>query len=93
MPYEHLKELLTMDYLLATKKTYLPEFLQIQAAGIYNDRIAEIKNRMKDMDFRFTVFMPVSIRVIKRGKDIILEKWDGLCSIGVKNGNIEYYKI
>jgi radical SAM superfamily enzyme len=93
IPYEQLKELLAMDYLLATKKTYLPEFLQIQAAGIYNERIAEIKNRMKDMDFRFTVFMPVSIRVIKKGKDIILEKWDGLCSIGVKNGNIEYYKI
>lgn len=91
MPYEQLKVLLRMDYLLATKKTYLPDFLQIQMTDIWKEKISDIKKSIKDLDFRFTVFMPVSIRITKQGRKVIQEKCDGLCSIDVRNGSIEYY--
>lgn len=92
MPDGQLKELLRMDYLLATKKTYLPEFLQVQVTDVWKDRLSVIKKSINDLDFRFTVFMPASIRITKRGRNVILEKWDGLCSVDVRNGNVEYYK-
>lgn len=91
IPDGQLKELLRMDYLLATKKTYLPEFLQIQIPDICKERLYEIKKNIKDEDFRFTVFMPVSIRIKKQGRSVIPEKWDGFCSINVRNGSVEYY--
>jgi len=91
MPDGQLKQLLRMDYLLATKKTYLPEFLQIRVPDIWKERMSDIKRNIRDVDFRFTVFMPVNIRIKRQGRNVILKKWDGLCSIDVRNGNIEYY--
>lgn len=92
IPDGQLKELLRMDYLIATKKTYLPEFLHIQMPDIWKEKLSEIKKDMKDVDFRFTVFMPVSRRIKRQGRNVFLEKWDGFCSIDVRNGNVEYYK-
>ncbi len=93
LPKEQLKQLMALDYLISTKKAYLPEFLKLEMDEGCKIEIMKLKEKLHKDNQRLEVFIPMTIRPVKSGRGYNLQGWKGICQVNVKNGITVFHEM
>lgn len=91
---DNIKDILIYDFLLTTKKQWIPEFLRNDKGGdskkllsIHSKRIQELYGKI---DFKKLFCIPLRVKVIPKGSDFLIEEENSLVIFDMDKGDFYY---